>query len=341
MKYERHLAAIAAALIAIVMGVTIVMVDDDGDGRADRIIIERAPTVPNTVGVDGPDRDAEPDTVLKLDREAREVAQKVQATPERYDMAGGLRGRDKAPVTPQVGPLATPSFPGCQTRILPANWSGSGYAKRAVGLHYTAGLNRPGLSDMNGLTAYASSSAAGVSWHFLIDAEGHCYYQVPLSSRAWTIGNLNGPTVNIEVIGTGREATYPAGAAGQRKLSQVVRRIAKVYGFPIRVGSVSNCQVTRPGIITHWQGGSCAGGHSDIRPYDLAREVSQIAAGARPPSKTAVAKCKTLVRVRRLRRAKRPVTRYQAVAAARARKQLAAGKYRCGERNGRMVIERR
>ena len=339
MKHPRQLAALLVALVAI-LGVTIVLVDDDGDGRTDRIIIEVA--VPATVGVDGPDRDVKPDTVLKLDREAREVARNVQRTPGRFDMAGDLRGRDRTPIAEHEGPLATPSFPGCETRILPTNWSNRVSTVKAVGLHYTAGANRPGKSDMNGLTSYASSPAAGVSWHFLIDADGNCYYSVPLGKKSWTIGNLNSETVNIEVIGTGREGAYPSATAGQRKLSQVVRRLGKVYGIPMRVGAVSNCRVTRSGVITHWQGGACSGGHSDIRPYDLARVVAAIAAGApKPSSKTAVAKCKTLVRVRRLRRAKKPVTRYQAEAASRAKRQLVKGGYRCGERAGRMVIERR
>jgi hypothetical protein len=298
-RTKKLLATVATALIAIAGVLLVLSGVDEKETKVIEAPVEK-PAIPNTVGVDGPDRDAKPDTVIQLDREAREVAQKVQQTPEQFDMAGDLRGRDTAPVAPQVGPLATPNFPGCSTRILPTNWSGSGHAKKAIGLHYTAGGNRSGLSDMNGLTSYASSSAAGVSWHFLIDAEGHCYYSVPLSSRAWTIGNLNRDTVNIEVIGRGNERTYPAGSAGQKKLTEVVQRIGKVYGIPMTVGAVSNCNVTRRGIITHWQGGSCSGGHHDIRPYALDREVAEIRAGTVKPVTTHARKlCQELNRRRK------------------------------------------
>lgn len=278
----RALPAILTVVAALGAGLSIgVAVDDDGDGKPDRYITRTIkPAVPVTVGVDGPDADAKPDDVIVLDREAREVAQNAATTPERFDLAGDLRGDDPTPVAQWTGPLATPNWPGCTTRILPTNWSNRTASVRAIGLHYTAGANRSGLSDMNGLTGYASSPSAGVSWHFLIDAEGNCYYSVPVSKKAWTIGNLNSETVNIEVIGTGKEGAYPASPAGQRKLAEVVRRIAQVYNLPLRLGASSNCHVTVTGVITHWQGGACAGGHVDIKPFAIASVVAAIASSS-------------------------------------------------------------
>lgn len=239
--------------------------------------VQAAPVVPAAVAVDGPDRDAEPgDEVIELGDRAQDVVEDVADTPERFDLAGDLRGDDSTPVAEHDGPLATPNFPGCETRILPTNWSNRVTGVRGIGLHYTAGPNRAGKAEMDGLTAYASSARAGVSWHFLIDAEGHCYYSVPLGKKAWTIGNANSQTVNIEVVGTGQEASYPAGTAGARKLRQVVRRVARIYSIPLKVGSISNCSVS-PGIVTHWQGGACAGGHIDIRPFEIQRVVDAIA----------------------------------------------------------------
>lgn len=262
-------------VIIATLGITNIVVEVTDDGTT-RIVIGKSAediAIPVTVAVDGPDRDVKPDTPLVLDREAREVAQNVQDTPDEFDMGGNLRGTDEnGPVAEIDGPLATPSFPGCTTRMLPTNWSARTVPISQVdgiGVHYTAGGNRSGLSDMNGLTSYASSPVAGVSWHFLIDAEGHCYYQVPLGSKAWTIGNLNSQTVNIEVIGRGNEPTFPAGSAGQKKLSQVIARLGKKLDIPMRLGAVSNCNVTKSGIITHWMGGTCSGGHHDIRPYNI------------------------------------------------------------------------
>lgn len=262
------------AVIVAAMGITNIVIEVTDDGTT-RVIIGQAekPAVPVAIAVDGPDQNVAPDTPLILDREAREVMQNAQATPERFDLAGDLRGTDESgPVAEVTGPLATPNFPGCTTRMLPTNWSARTVSISQVdgiGVHYTAGGNRPGLSDMNGLTGYASSPVAGVSWHFLIDEEGHCYYQVPLGSKAWTIGNLNSQTVNIEVIGRGNEPSFPAASAGQKKLSQVISRLGKKLDIPMRLGAVSNCTVTKSGVITHWMGGACAGGHHDIRPYSI------------------------------------------------------------------------
>lgn len=269
-------------VVLAAFGVGLTVADDDGDGRPDRVVIEKRvkPAVPVAVGVDGPDKDSRPDDVIVLDREAREVAQNAQGTPERFDMSGDLRGEDGTPVGQREGPLATPNVPGCRTRFLPTNFSNRVSTVKGFGVHYTAGLNRPGWSDMDGLTAFASSPSAGVSWHFLIDAEGHCYYSVPLDKKAWTIGNLNSQLVNVEVIGRGDEATFPAGTAGAKKLGRVARFVAKVYKFPVRLGAVSNCQVTVSGIVTHWMGGACSGGHVDIKPYDIGQVVKAIAAGA-------------------------------------------------------------
>lgn len=268
--------AIIAALTALVVSLAAAGVI----GGNDTIVQPPPPApaaVPTTVAVDGPDKNAEPDRPLELDQDARALYKRAAVAPESLDVGGGLRGRDSTPVAQHEGPLATPNFPGCDTRILPTNWSNRISTVKAVAVHYTAGGNLPGLSDMNGLTGFASGASAGVSWHFLIDAEGHCYYSVPLANKAWTIGNLNSETVNIEVVGRGNEPTYPAAPAGAAKLRQVVRRIAAIYHLPLQLGAVSNCHVTRPGIVTHWMGGLCSGGHIDIKPYDIAAVVRAIA----------------------------------------------------------------
>lgn len=258
-------------------------------------VVQAPPIIPKTVGVDSTG-DGEPDKVLELDQEAREVVENAIEAPEDLDLAGDLRGRDDTPVGVIDGPLATPNFPGCQTRFLPTNFSNRTASVKGIGLHYTAGPNRAGWSDMVGLTSYASSPRAGVSWHFLIDSEGHCYYSVPLNKKAWTIGNLNSQTVNIEMIGRGNEPGLFSTTAGSRKLASVVRRIAQIENIPVRLGAVSGCTITRSGIITHWMGGSCAGGHHDIKPYNIANVSRYIA------SKSG-GKCTTVACERRSRHA--------------------------------------
>lgn len=278
------LASLSAAIVAVIVALGAAGVFDDDTDQAPTAK-QQAP-IPAAIAVDGPDRDAQPDdaTVPLTNPETRELIAEIADEDRAFDVfseAGELRGEDRTPVARSTGPLATPNFPGCTTRILPTNWSNRVVPMSevdGVGLHYTAGGNLAGLADMNGLTGYASSPSAGVSWHFLIDAEGHCYYQVPLQNKAWTIGNLNSETVNIEVIQRGSEATYPAGSAGAAKLRSVVRELGRRLDIPMRVGSVSNCHVVTSGIVTHYQGGTCAGGHKDILDYSLAAAVRMIAA---------------------------------------------------------------
>jgi hypothetical protein len=102
---------------------------------------------------------------------------------------------------------------------------------------------------------------------------------VPVAAKAWTIAALNSQTVNIEAVSFGNEGgLYAGGGRGAAKVARVVGRIARLFGIPLRLGAVSNCVVTRTGIITHWMGGPCSGGHSDIRPWVIRRVVRRIAA---------------------------------------------------------------
>lgn len=253
---------VAVSIIAIMALITLVVLDgtDEPDKPKDRDTI--------TFKVDGPDKDLKPDDLVKAGGAAPDVLDAVQAAPEKFDIGDNLRGDDTTPEGEVSLPLATPSWPGCKTRFTPVNFSNRTNTIKGFGFHYTGSRNIAGWADMNGLAAYASSRAAGVSWHFLIDREGHCYYQVPTGKKAWTIGNLNSETINVEMIGNGGEGDY-GGTAGFNRLRAIVRRAGSIYNFPVRLGAASNCRITRKGIITHWMGGSCAGGHSDIRPFDL------------------------------------------------------------------------
>jgi hypothetical protein len=311
---SRHvLKALIAFLIAAAGLVGAIIGESTADPQP-RTVEAPAPTGPSgptfqapaAVPVDTADKGTAPDDVIELGSRAQKIAEDVAADPEAYDfaVADELSGTVKGPVGVVPGPLATAHVPGCTTRFLPTNFSSRVESVEAVGLHYTAGANAPGLADMNGLTAFASSSSAGVSWHFLIDAEGHCYYSVPLSMKAWTIGDLNSDTVNIEVIQRGDEPTYPADSPGARKLARVVNYVLDTYqlGEP-RVGSVAACEVTAGNIITHWQGGVCAGAHGDIRPYEITEVVAAIAAAARVKITDADRKaCKAIIRYRHRRK---------------------------------------
>lgn len=280
---NKRLAVILTALLALLSGGAVVLTvttDDDS-----------TPPATITFRVDGPDRDRKPDDLVKAGGQAPAVLDAAQAAPERFDLGDNLRGIDPTREGTVSGPLAAPEWPGCQTRFTPVNFSSRTAAIRGFALHFTGGGNVTGWADMNGLAAYTASRAAGVSWHFLVDREGHCYYQVPVSKKAWTIGNLNSQTINVETIGRGNEPDY-GGTAGFRKVAAIVRRAASIYRFPVKLGAVRDCTITSPGVITHWMGGACAGGHVDIRPYDIARVVKRIATGG--VTATDIATCRKL-----------------------------------------------
>jgi hypothetical protein len=350
-KTRAAIAAVCAALAVLFTTLGSLL----GGGDTTHQVLVPKPIVPAVVATDGADHDTKPDDPVKIGPEAARVTQLVASNPAKYDMEPNVRGKDNTKVAHYDGPLATPHWPGCETHFLPTNWSERTSSVRALAEHYTAGLNLPGKADMNGLLAYASLRTAGVSWHFLIDAEGHCYYMVPVSKKAWTIGNLNSQTVNIETIGTGREGTFPAAPAGQFKLYVVSRRILKVFGLPAQLGAVNgSCGVTRPGIITHWMGGPCSGGHIDIKPYSIEALAANIAAFSKRGSisKSARAKCTELNTLRRRsasyhRRyhlaAVPPLSENQRKRGAELRASMRRGHYRCtvGPPGKRGAIARR
>lgn len=291
--------------------------------------VSPAPTpAPSVVAVDGADVDTRPDDELRLSPPAQDVLEQATETPERFDLGGGLRGSDKTPAGVHTGPLAAQEWPGCKTAFH-KSFSHRTAAIKAIGLHYTGGLNKPGFADLDGLTAYSANRQYEVSWHFGIDREGNCVYNVPIKYKAWTIGNLNSETINFEIVGNGREPDY-AGTAGMRKLAQIVQRIHRLYpGIPIKLGAVSSCKVTRPGIITHWMGGACSGGHVDIKPYDLAAVIRKLQAPKPLGTRRQRRDCQLIVQVRRDMRSGKPVSGNRARINLERRRTLDAAGWRC------------
>lgn len=185
-----------------------------------------------------------------------------------------------------LGPLAAQSFPGCSTRFISAT---SNYGTRIAGarpavifLHYwgSRGIQNS-LADMNGLLAFQNNPRALVSWHLQLDRDGHCFYTVPLEKKAYTEAAANSFGIGIEMEGAGTEPDY-GGPKGRAKLVAVIKRLAKLYGIPIREAIIRGCHLVRSGISTHWPLGSCGGGHVDIKPYALAPIIAAVRAAATP-----------------------------------------------------------
>jgi hypothetical protein len=290
----RRIVAALLTLAAIVLVLTVVVTDDGSHKPPPAKPI----VAPSTVAIDGPDKDSKRDDKLVLGKPAKAVYRDVVKDPEGYDVAGDMRGNDPTPAGVVRGPLASQEWPGCKTAFVKA-FSQRTSAIKAIALHYTAGPNIFGWGDLDGLTAYSNNIANQVSWHFSIDREGHCAYNVPITQKAWTISSLNSQTVNFEIAGTGKEADY-AGTAGIRRVARVVARVARIEHIPIRLGATDgHCNVTRRGIITHWMGGPCSGGHIDIKPFDIVKVIAHIRALTRPVvSKLDQLRCERLNRWR-------------------------------------------
>jgi hypothetical protein len=269
-------AAIAALLIALAGVLTAYQASDDRSSAPPPRTAVSGPQGASTVTipVDGADADTRADDELVLDAAAVDVANDAAAAPEQFDVAGDLRGFDTSAAGVLEGPLAAQEWPGCKTAFHKSFSSRQGARILAIALHYTAGGNRPGWADVDGLTAYSANRAREVSWHFAIDREGHCAYNVPLAYKSWAIGNLNREVVNFEIVGTGQDKDYVG--AGWAKFSKVARRAARLHNIPIRLGAVRDCRVIKTGFITHWQGGQCSGAHHDIRPYAIEAVIRRL-----------------------------------------------------------------
>lgn len=301
-----RLRAIVAAIALILSVLTVTVVVEEGDdGRKRTTITVKRAQVPPVIRVDNADADAKSDNELDLTPRAQEVAEDLVRKPGDLD-ADKPGAPPLAGSAPQVAegvipaPHAADEIRGCRTRFLSTNFSARGVPPSAVvlfELHYTAGPDIPNSrADVDGLTAYGDRPSSRVSWHFNMDKDGNCDYNVPLRLKAWTIANLNPYTINVEVAGRG-EAPYLR-PAGYRKLASIIRQVRRAYpGIKLAIGEARNCRPVKGGIDTHHRGGACSGGHTDIKPRDLAAVVERIKAELGPPA-AVVTDCRHVARFR-------------------------------------------
>lgn len=205
------------------------------------------------------------------------------APPEELDAA--QRQQDDLAQTdqfPNLAPAAAASVPGCRTRIVSNRSSRRGVAPRLMVAHITVSPNRPGWSDVDGITAYFNRPSSQASSDFVVDAQGHCNYIVPINEKPWTPAAANPVSVSWEIINTGREGRLME-PRGYRAIGRQMARVGKLLRIPIRRGKVSGCTVIRSGIVQHKDFGACGGGHVDISPYDLQPITDAARRAAKPP----------------------------------------------------------
>jgi peptidoglycan hydrolase-like protein with peptidoglycan-binding domain len=288
---KRDWLIVLLVVVAGVLGVLLITEDDD----AKTPVAPVAPTGPTVTKVDTNDPGRAPEKPIVVPPQAAAQAQRTDLGDHAGESAldpTNLRNETPLGVSsevievgrrqqealaendqlPIVSPLAAPQQAGCESRFVSNYSSRRGVRPRVWMLHYTVSGNRPGLGDMNAVTSMANSSRYGVSWTYLFDNEGHCYYSVRESDKPWTQAALNPVSISAEIINTGKESSY-AGRAGLAKLARVISDSAKRWEIPIQRAVIQGCRVVKPGITDHRSGGACAGGHVDIAPPFSVEEV--------------------------------------------------------------------
>ncbi len=290
-------AALIAALIALIAGggtIAVTVTSDD----------EKTPPQTLTIPVDGLDAGKAPDKTITVPKVAVDQAadalsgdvpasapldesdadhtglidETPAATPaeDLADNVDALRDNE-ATTDPLPTAGASGGAPGCKTAFVANQSSRRGVRPTVQVLHYTVSPNRPGWSDVDGITAFFNRSSSQASSHFVIDAEGNCAYIVPIEAKAWTQGGGNPWSISYEIIATGNESAYlePAGYA---KLRGVMAWVAGRVGIPLRRGRISGCAPSLSGIVQHADGGTCWGGHHDIGPFSFDAVLARVSA---------------------------------------------------------------
>jgi N-acetyl-anhydromuramyl-L-alanine amidase AmpD len=134
-------------------------------------------------------------------------------------------------------------------------------------IHVTAGHNRPGVVDLQGLGSWFANPASQVSSHVATDNEGHSARFVADGEKAWHVSAYNRLALGIEQVapGTGAEITRDM----YRETGRWVAQWSKQYGIPIAKAKINGLQVERAGVIRHSELGALGGGHADPGPYDM------------------------------------------------------------------------
>jgi hypothetical protein len=313
----RWLASIVATVL-VTFGVTLVVTDDNNDGRPDKVTVTVGRTVPQQTKVDTSPRPGRQEGTVSAPKAAVDQVAATDAgdhegarneTPpgvSRSDLEAGREAQDRLAANdqlPAVTPDAAPSQRGCTSAFVRNYSTRRGVKPRLWVIHYTVSSNRPGIGDVNAVVNLFNTPAFAASSNYVIDREGNCKYIVRESDKAWTQAAANPFAISVEIINSGREGNLIDGP-GLKKLGQIISDSAKRWNIPLRAGAVNGCAPSRSGIVTHQMLGACGGGHVDVSPYALAPIIAA-AKAARAGGITATDRA-TCAKLNAWRRAGRP-----------------------------------
>lgn len=203
------------------------------------------------------------------------------ASQEALDAADQLELGIKATLPPLPTAGATAGVPGCRTQFVVNQSSRNGVRPIWFVLHYTVSPNVTGWADVNAVVNLFNHSSSQASSTFVLDAEGHCAYIVPIERKAWTEAAGNSLSVSVEIIATGKETSFCSGPC-LTELRTIYATVSARTGIPRRAGSV---YPAHGGCVQHKDGGLPWGGHIDITPFSRATLCRQLTANAKPSKK--------------------------------------------------------
>jgi N-acetyl-anhydromuramyl-L-alanine amidase AmpD len=279
------LIAAVVALIAASFGIGIAVDDIDGDGRPDRITIERKS---KTVDPPGPVGPVKLDTGNEVQRdEMREHEKESEAllpddpdlhedmrdeTPPGVSQAEVNEGREQTEALADklLGEPRPPA--GAQAYSCPRNLvrNRSSLAGPRVGtaLHFT--VSSPG--SMNAIIGLFNTPSFGASSNYIIELDGRCRQLVPNGEKAWAQGAANSAYFSIEIVTNDLSRSQWLAAPIIRRgiLAALVRDLNRSVGAPLKLVDPVGCAWT-PGITDHDRL-ECGNTHWDVGgnfPWDV------------------------------------------------------------------------
>jgi N-acetyl-anhydromuramyl-L-alanine amidase AmpD len=183
-----------------------------------------------------------------------------------------LEERESGMLVPRFAATASANISRKRPHVNVTHWSpnkssrGGAHCTLIV-VHVTAGHNRPGLVDLQGLASWFGSSGSQVSSHVCTDNEAHSARFVRDGEKAWHCAGYNRMALGIEQVapGNGTEITRQM----YRETARWIAQWSREYGIPIRKAVVGGGGVSKAGVIRHSELGALGGGHSDPGRYDL------------------------------------------------------------------------
>lgn len=283
----RRFLPVALTLIFASGAISVAVFDDDGDGKPDRVNVERkfkevdppGPTPPLTVDTDN---QLQPDE----QREAEESEARSTASDEPVDLHEDMRDETPPGVTAEQvkdgleatealadKTLTDPQPPaGAQAWSCPnhlvRNRSALNGPRVGTALHFT--VSDPG--SLNAIRGLFDTSSFGASSNFGIELAGRCETWVPRSEKAWAQGAANSAYFSIEIVtkDRSRESWLAAPIIKNGILAALVRDLNRSIGAPLKLVDPVGC-TWKPGIVDHDRL-ECGNTHWDVGlnfPWDV------------------------------------------------------------------------